>query len=55
MRRKDREIPPKKYVLAKIMEQQTGRQDFSFDDRMVESVTVFQIICPDYAGKRRPS
>ncbi|MDF2820784.1 MAG: 5-nitroimidazole antibiotic resistance protein [Clostridiales bacterium] len=48
------EITLKKHALLKIMSHQTGRDDFTFDDKSVQSVAVFQIIMDDYAGKRKP-
>jgi len=43
----------KKHALAKILEHQTGKKDLCFDDRMIQNVTLFQIVSNDFTGKRR--
>lgn len=43
-------IEEKKTALSLLMKHQTG-QDFSFDDQMVKSVSVFKIIVHTYSGK----
>lgn len=43
-------IEEKKTALSLLMKHQTG-QDFSFDDQMVNSVSVFKIIVHNYSGK----
>lgn len=48
------EITLKKHALLKIMSHQTGRDEFTFDVKSVQSVTVFQIVMDDYTGKRKP-
>jgi uncharacterized protein len=44
------DIEEKKIALSALMKHQTG-QDFLFDDRMVNCVSVFKIIVHNYAGK----
>lgn len=46
------EVGEKKTALSVLMKHQTG-QDFSFDDKMVNSVSVFKIIAHNYSGKYR--
>ncbi len=43
----------KKTALSLLMKHQTGRE-FSFDDKMAASVTVFKIIAQEFAGKYHP-
>jgi nitroimidazol reductase NimA-like FMN-containing flavoprotein (pyridoxamine 5'-phosphate oxidase superfamily) len=43
-------IKEKKTALSLLMKHQTG-QDFSFDDQMVNSVSVFKIIVHNFSGK----
>jgi nitroimidazol reductase NimA-like FMN-containing flavoprotein (pyridoxamine 5'-phosphate oxidase superfamily) len=43
-------IEEKKTALSLLMKHQTGH-DFSFDDQMVNSVSVFNIIVHNYSGK----
>lgn len=44
------DVEEKKIALSALMKHQTG-QDFSFDDRMAGSVSVFKIIVNNYTGK----
>jgi nitroimidazol reductase NimA-like FMN-containing flavoprotein (pyridoxamine 5'-phosphate oxidase superfamily) len=44
------DVEERKIALSAFMKHQTG-QDFSFDDRMVNCVSVFKIIVHNYTGK----
>ncbi len=44
------DVEEKKVALSALMKHQTGN-DFSFDEKMVNSVCVFKIIATNYAGK----
>ena len=43
----------KKAALSKIMERQTGKSDWAFDDRMVDMTAVFIITSAEFTAKRR--
>jgi len=43
----------KKAALSALMKHQTGK-DFSFDDKMIDSVLVFKIIVHEFTGKYHP-
>lgn len=43
----------KVHALSEIMHHQTGKSGYAFDDRMVDEVTVFQIVSKQYSGKKR--
>ena len=47
------EVEEKKTALSALMRHQT-KKDFSFDDRMVDSVLVFKIIVHEFTGKYHP-
>ena len=42
------------HALLKIMETQTGKSDFQFDDRMVSIVGIMRIDVEEYTAKHRP-
>lgn len=44
------DVEEKKTALSALMRHQTGR-DFSFDEKMVNSVAVFKIVVHQYTGK----
>lgn len=46
------DVEEKKNALSVLMKHQTG-QNFSFDDKMVSSVSVFKVIVHNYTGKDR--
>jgi nitroimidazol reductase NimA-like FMN-containing flavoprotein (pyridoxamine 5'-phosphate oxidase superfamily) len=43
----------KSNALLKIMEHQTGKTDFLFDENIVKETTVFRIVSTEYSGKRK--
>ncbi len=47
------EVEEKKTALSTLMRHQTGK-DFSFDDRMANSVLVFKVIVHEFTGKFHP-
>ncbi|GAE86987.1 pyridoxamine 5'-phosphate oxidase family protein [Acetivibrio straminisolvens] len=47
------DVEEKKTALSALMKHQTGK-DFSFDDKMVDSVLVFKIIADEFTGKYHP-
>jgi nitroimidazol reductase NimA-like FMN-containing flavoprotein (pyridoxamine 5'-phosphate oxidase superfamily) len=47
------DIEEKKTALSTLMKHQTG-QDFSFDDKMASSVSVFKVIVHEFTGKYHP-
>lgn len=47
------EVEEKKTALSALMKHQTG-QDFSFDDNMANSVSVFKVIVHEFTGKYHP-
>ena len=47
------EAEEKKRGLSLLMKTQTGK-DFSFDDKVIQVVTVIRIDVPEYTAKRRP-
>lgn len=47
------DVEEKKNALAILMKHQTG-QDFSFDDKMANSVSVFKVIVHEFTGKYHP-
>ena len=44
----------KKHGLVVLMKTQTGRDDFSFDDKIVKVVSVIRIDVAEYTAKHRP-
>lgn len=47
------DIEEKKTALSTLMKHQTG-QDYSFDDKMASTVSVFKIIVHEFTGKYHP-
>lgn len=47
------EMQEKTAAVSKLMEHYSGRTDFSFDENLMNHVTVLKLISADFTGKRR--